>query len=167
MARGLAMVLGLSLLAGAAGAQQAVDAFDLPGWSGAAYLDRTGAFDHCAVTSAVGGVTLSFRLDKAQNFRIEIGAEDWRLKPGGDYITKLVIDAREPLQTIASAGPDNRLAIDFGPDDDFMKALRNGLFLRVLAEHIGLSFSLTGSAAALQRLSSCVVEHGGAAKASG
>ena len=37
------------------------------------------------------------------------------------------------------------------------------MFLRVLAEHIGISFSLTGSSQALTRLKSCVTERRGTA----
>src|SRR5271170_5208282 len=118
------IALIVAVLVPAAAAQEAVDPFEVPGWTGAAYLDaRTGGFSRCAVSSVVGAVTLSFVLDKAQEFRIEIGAEDWRLKPGGDYVTTLVIDYHEPLQTIASARSDKRLAIEFGPDEDIMRAL--------------------------------------------
>jgi hypothetical protein len=148
-------------------AQQPIDPFEVPGWSGAAYLDpRRGGFDHCTVTSTFGNVTLSFALDKAEDFRVEIGADDWRLKPGGDYVTTLVIDYHEPLQTIASARTDKGIAIDFGADDDIVRALREGLYLRVLAEHIGLSFSLSGSSQALLGLRSCVSQHGGTPSAS-
>lgn len=168
MRRMILIALALAAPAPAAVAQEPVDPFEVPGWSGGAYLDpRTGAFSRCAVTSVVGNVTLSFVLDKASDFRIEIGAEDWRLKPGGDYVTTLVIDYREPLQTIASARTDKRLAIEFGPDEDIMKALREGLFLRVLAEHVGLSLSLSGSSQALLQLRSCVNQHRGASGASG
>lgn len=146
--------------------QPPVDGFEVPGWSGGAYVDpRTGGFNYCAVTSAIGEVTLGFLLDKDQNFRVEIAAADWRLKPGSDYVTTLIIDSHEPLQTIATARSDRRIAIELGPDDDFIKALREGLFLRVLAEHVGLSFSLSGTSLALQRLRSCVSDHRGAASA--
>jgi hypothetical protein len=158
--------LSLVALAPAVAAQQAIDAFEVPGWNGAAYLDPgKGSFSHCTVSSVFGGVTLSFILDKTEDFRIEIGADDWRLKSGGDYVTTLVIDSHEPLQTIASARSDKRLAIEIGPDDDIVKALREGLFLRVLAEHVGLSFSLSGSSQALLQLRGCVNEHRGAPNA--
>jgi len=161
------IALIVAVLVPAAAAQEAVDPFEVPGWTGAAYLDaRTGGFSRCAVSSVVGAVTLSFVLDKAQEFRIEIGAEDWRLKPGGDYVTTLMIDSHEPLQTIAAARSDKRIAIEFGADEDIMRSLRDGLFLRVLAEHIGLSFSLSGSSQALLRLRSCVTQHGGSPNAS-
>jgi hypothetical protein len=166
MRRVTLIVLSLAALVPAALAQEAVDSFELPGWSGAAYLDpRSGGFRTCTVSSVVGNVTLSFVLDRDQNFAIEIGADDWHLKSGGDYVTTLVIDSREPLQTIATARSDKRIAIEFGSDDDIMRALREGLFLRVLAEHVGLSLSLGGSSAALQQLRGCVAQHRGAPNA--
>jgi hypothetical protein len=168
MWRVIAIALALAALARAAAAQEPVDPFEVPGWTGGVYLDpRTGGFGTCIVSSVVGSVTLSFVLDKAQEFSIEIGAEDWRLKPGGDYVTTLVIDSHEPLQTIATARSDKRIAIGFGPDEDVMKALREGLFLRVLAEHIGLSFSLSGSSQALLQLRGCVSQHRGTPNARG
>ena len=78
-----------------------------------------------------------------------------------------MIDSHEPLQTIATARSDKRIAIGFGPDEDIMKALREGLFLRVLAEHIGLSFSLSGSSQALLQLRGCVNQHRGTPNARG
>lgn len=166
--RSLARVIGLALIAmlavAGARAQEAVDTFQVPGWNGAAYRDaRTGKFGYCAVSSAFGGAVLTFSLDRSQEFRIAIGAEDLRLKPGGDYVTSLMIDHREPLQIIAAAGTEKRLVIEFGVDDDIVKELREGQFLRVLAEHVGLSFSLSGSSEALLRLRSCATEHGGSA----
>jgi hypothetical protein len=166
MRRMILVGLSLAALAPVAVAQESVDPFEVPGWTGAAYLDpRVGGFKNCAVSSSVGNVTLSFVLDKAQDFSVEIGAEDWRLKPGGDYVTTLVIDSHEPLQTIATARSDKRIAIGFGPDEDIMRALREGLFLRVLAEHVGLSLSLSGSSAALTQLRSCINQHRGAPSA--
>jgi len=164
MRRVIRLALLLVLAGAGARAQDATDTFQVPGWSGAAYLDGpAGRFGHCAISSAYGGAALTFSLDRDQEFRIEIGAEDWRLKPGGDYVTTLMIDHREPLQIIAAARGEKRLLIDFGADDDLVKELRDGQFLRVLAEHIGLSFSLSGSSEGLLRLRSCVIEHGGAA----
>jgi len=160
------LALALVALAPAVAQQPPVDGFEVPGWSGGAYLDpRTGGFSHCAVSSAIGNVTLSFVLDKSQDFRLDIGADDWRLKPGNDYVTTLVIDSHEPLQTVATARTDKRITIELGPDEDFIKALREGLFLRVLAEHVGLSFSLSGTSQALLRLRGCLNEHLGASSA--
>ena len=153
--------LGLWLPAGdAARAQEPVDAFQVQGWAGGAYLNpRTGMFSHCAVSSTYSGVALSFILGPTLDFRIEIGADDWRLKPGGEYVATVMIDHREPLQIIASARSDKSIMAEFGPDEDMVKELRDGQFLRVLAEHIGVSFSLSGSSQALQRLRTCVTEH--------
>ncbi len=140
-------------------AQQAIDPFQTPGWSGSAYLDHRGTFSHCAVSSSYSGVALTFTLGPAYDFRIEIGADDWRLKAGGDYVATVVIDSHQPLQVIAAARSTKSIVADFGPDEDIVKELRDGLFLRVLAENIGLSFSLSGSSQALIRLRSCVNDH--------
>jgi hypothetical protein len=143
-------------------AQEPIDPFQVQGWAGAAYLNpRGGTFRHCVVSSSYSGVALSFVLGPTYDFRIEIGADDWRLKPGGEYVATLMIDHREPLQIIASARSDKMIAAEFGPDEDIVKELRDGQFLRVLAEHIGISFSLSGSSQALLRLRSCVNEHRG------
>ena len=145
-------------------AQEAVDAFQVQGWSGGAYFDpRTHAFNRCAVSTSYGGVALGFALNPKYELQIEIGSEDWRLKSGGDYVASLMIDNREPLQIIASARSDKTLVAEFGADDDMMKELRDGQFLRVLAEHIGISFSLNGSSQALQQLRGCVNAHRGTA----
>jgi len=147
-------------------AQEAVDTFQVQGWSGGARLDpRTRAFHECAVSTSYGGVALGFILDPKYEFRIEIGSDDWRLKAGGDYVTTLMIDNHEPLQVIASARSDKAIVAEFGTDEDIMKELREGLFLRVLAEHIGISFSLSGSSQALQQLRNCVNTHRGSAPA--
>jgi hypothetical protein len=156
------------LLSGVAGAraQEPIDPFQVQAWAGGAYLDpRKGTFSHCAISSTYGGVALSFVLNPGYEFRIEIGAEDWRLKPGGEYVATFIIDHREPLQIIASAGSDKSIRAEFGPDEEFVKELRDGQFLRVLAEHIGISFSLSGSSQALMRLRGCVSEHRGPAAA--
>ena len=143
-------------------AQNEVGGFQVQGWTGAAFLDgRRRALSHCAVWTSYGGVGLTFALAPDDQFRIEIGSDDWRLRPGGDYVATLMIDHREPLQIIAAAQSDKRMVVEFGPDDGIIKELRDGLFLRVLAEHIGISFSLSGSSQALQRLRSCVNEYRG------
>jgi hypothetical protein len=148
-------------------AEEAIDAFQIGGWAGGAHLDaRRGTFSHCAISSTYSGVALSFVMGPTYEFRIEIGAEDFRLTPGADYVTMLIVDHHEPLQIIASARSDKSLLAEFGPDEDFVKQLRDGQFLRVLAEHIGISFSLSGSSQALLRLRSCVTEHRGPAAAS-
>jgi hypothetical protein len=147
-------------------AQEPVDTFQVQGWTGGARLDaRTRAFRECAVSTSYGGVDLGFTLDPKYEFRIEIGSDDWRLKAGGDYVATLMIDNHEPLQIIASARSDKSIVAEFGTDEDFMKELREGLFLRVLAEHIGISFSLSGSSQALQQLRNCVNTHRGSAPA--
>ncbi|MBI3517097.1 MAG: hypothetical protein HY060_23950 [Proteobacteria bacterium] len=153
-------VIGVGLLgAGGARAQAPLDPFQVQGWSGGAYLDAgRGTFSHCAVTTSYSGVALGFVLTPNFDFRIEIAADDWQLKPGGEYVATLIIDYREPLQIIASARSEKMILVEFGPDEDFMRELREGLFLRVLAEHIGISFSLSGSSQALLKLRSCVSE---------
>jgi hypothetical protein len=152
--------------ASAARSQEPRDAFQVQGWAGGAYFDpRRGTFHHCGVSAAYGGVALSFLMGPADEFRIEFGADDWRLRPGGDYVATLMIDHREPLQVITSAASEKTLVAEFGPDEDIVKELRDGQFLRVLAEHIGISFSLSGSSQALQRLRGCVNDHRGAAAA--
>ena len=161
------LVAGLSVVLGAAGgarAEQPVDPFQVQGWSGAAYVDPPqGGLSYCAVATSYSGVALGFVLTPALEFRIEIGADDWRLKSGGDYVATLIIDHHEPLQIIAAARTDRMLVVEFGQDEDIIKELRDGMFLRVLAEHIGISFSLTGSSQALTRLKSCVTERRGTA----
>jgi hypothetical protein len=148
--------------AGAARAQDETGAFQVQGWTGAAYLDaRRRSLSHCAVSTSYGGVTLTFALAPDDQFRIEIGADDWHLRPGGDYVATLMIDHREPIQIIAAARAETRFVVEFGADDEIIKDLREGLFLRVLAEHIGISFSLSGSSQALLRLRSCVNEYRG------
>jgi hypothetical protein len=164
MMRGSLVPVALLLVLATSGAraEQAIDTFQTPGWSGAAYADpTTGKFTYCDVSSAFGGAVLTFSLDRDQQFRVEVGAEDWRLTPHSDYVTTLMIDHHEPLQTIAQAAAQKQLVVEFGPDDDIVKELRNGQFLRVLAEHVGLSFSLSGSSDALVHLRSCVMQHGG------
>lgn len=159
----IAVGLLAALVTGGARAEQAIDTFQTPGWSGAAYLDPgTGKFAYCDVSSAFGGAVLTFSLDRKQEFRIAVGAEDWRLTPHSDYVTTLMIDHHEALQTVAQAAARKQLVVEFGPDDDIVKELRDGQFLRVLAEHVGLSFSLSGSSDALVQLRSCVLQHGGA-----
>src|SRR5215471_13609114 len=139
-----ALVAGLLAVPGAAGAtraEQPVDAFQVQGWSGAAYVDPPrGGLSYCAVATSYSGVALGFVLTPTLDFRIEIGAEDWRLKAGGEYVATLIIDHHEPLQINASARTDKLLAVEFGQDEDMIKELRDGMFLRVLAEHIGISF---------------------------
>lgn len=155
--------LVVALLAGpAAGlAQDRVGAFEIQGWTGTAQFDRTRqTFSQCAVSTVYGGIELSFVLTPDGEFRIEIGADDWHLRPGGDYVTTLMIDNRT-IQVIAAARSEKRLAADFGADDDIIKELRDGQFLRVLSEHIGISFSLTGSSQALLKLRSCVTDNRG------
>ena len=157
------------VLAGAspARAQEVVDPFEIQGWSGGAQLDpRKGTLGQCVVSSSYSGVTLSFALSPSNEFRIEIGSDDWHLRSGGDYVATLMIDHREPLQIIGAARSERLMAVEFGADDDIMRELRDGQFLRVLAEHVGFSFSLSGSSQALARLRSCVSEHRGPASAS-
>jgi hypothetical protein len=162
----LAAIAGALSAIAPARAQEPVDTFQFQGWSGGAYLNpRTRTFSHCAVSSSYGGVMLTFMLAPNSDFRVEIGAEDWRLKSGGEYVATLIIDHHEPLQIIASARSDSSLAVELGADEDIIKELREGQFLRVLAEHIGISFSLSGSSQALLRLASCVAEHRGPASA--
>ncbi len=160
-----AVVLALALMAAgapAADAQDEVDSFQIQGWNGGPRFEPGGrAFSHCAVSTVVGGVGLTFALTATDEFRVEIGADDWHLRPGGDYVATLMIDHHEPIQTIAAARSDKRMVVDLGADEDFMKALREGLFLRVLSEHIGISFSLTGSSQALLRLRGCVTDYRG------
>ena len=158
--------LGAGLHAGTVRAQAPVDAFQVQGWSGGAYVDPRGTFSHCAVTTTYSGVALGFTLTPALDFRIEIASDDWRLTAGTEYVATLVIDYREPLQIIALARTDKMLVAEFGADEDFMRELREGLFLRVLAEKIGLSFSLSGSSQALLKLRSCVNERRGSASTS-
>jgi hypothetical protein len=159
-----AMLLALALAAMAgvdARAQDEVGAFQIQGWSGGARFDRTRqSFSHCAVSTVYGGITLSFVLSSDNEFRIEIGADDWTLRPGGDYVATLMIDHRA-IQAIASARSAKQMTVEFGPDDEIIKELRDGQFLRVLAEHIGISFSLAGSSQALQRLRTCVTDNRG------
>jgi hypothetical protein len=159
------LVVGLLAVPSAAGrAEQPVDPFQVQGWSGAAYVDPPqGGLSYCAVATSYSGVALGFVLTPTLDFRIEIGADDWRLKTGGEYVATLIIDHREPLQIIASARTDKLLAVEIGQDDDMIRELRDGQFLRVLAEHIGISFSLSGSSQALTRLKSCVTERRGTA----
>jgi hypothetical protein len=165
MSRFVRIFLGWSgLVIGAASAgpasAQAIDAFEIAGWRGAAYTDpRTRGFSHCVLTAGFGDVSLRFLLDQNDDFRIEISAEDWRLRSGADYVASLMIDHRESIQVIASARSETLLAIEIGPDEDIVKELRAGQFLRVLAEHIGLSFSLSGTGLALPRLKQCVSDH--------
>ena len=163
-----AVALALALLAAgapAADAQDEPDSFQIQGWSGGPRFNpgRRG-FSHCAVSTVYGGVGLTFALTATDEFRIEIGADDWHLKAGGDYVATLMIDHHEPIQTIAAARSDKRMVVDFGADEEIMKALREGMFLRVLSEQIGISFSLTGSSQALQRLRGCVTEYRGQAR---
>ena len=166
----LAVLASVGLALGGAAApraEQALDAFQVQGWAGGAYFDpRKGTFSHCAISSTYSGVALSFVLGPSYDFRIDMAADDWRLKPGGEYVATLMIDHREPLQIIASARSDTSITAEFGSDEDFVKELRDGQFLRVLAERIGISFSLSGSSQALLRLRSCVAEHRGPAAAS-
>jgi hypothetical protein len=157
------LVLALAVVAvRAPRAQDTVDQFEVQGWQGGARFDRTTqAFSQCTVSTVYGGIVLAFVLTPADEFRIEIGSDDWHLRPGGDYVTTLTVDRRESIQVIASARSDKRFAADFGADDEIIKALRDGQFLRVLAEHMGMSFSLAGSSQALQRLRDCVNDHRG------
>ncbi|MBV8166388.1 MAG: hypothetical protein JO021_06315 [Alphaproteobacteria bacterium] len=159
------MILALTMLAAGAPAvlaEDEPDSFQIQGWSGGPRFEANGrAFSHCAVTTVLGGVSLTFALTVTDEFRIEIGADDWHLRPGGDYVATLMIDHHEPIQTIAAARSDKRMVVDVGADDEIMKALREGLFLRVLSEHIGISFSLTGSSQALLRLRACVTDNRG------
>ena len=160
------MLAGLGGAAATARAQEPLDPFQVQGWSGGAYVDaRRGTFSHCAVTTSYSGVALGFVLTPSLEFRIEIAADDWRLKAGGEYVATLIIDHHEQLQIIAAARTDKMLVVEFGPDEDVMRELREGMFLRVLAEHIGISYSLTGSSQALQRLKTCVTERRAAAAA--
>lgn len=158
---GLVLAVVVAAVGEPARAQSEVGSFQVQGWTGAAFVGgpRRG-FSHCAVWTTYGGVELTFALAPDDQFRIEIGSDDWRLRSGGDYVTTLMIDHRA-LQVIAAARTDKRIVVDFGADDDIMKELREGLFLRVLAEQIGLSFSLSGSSQALLRLRSCVNEYRG------
>ena len=161
-------VAGLIALAGPAAprAQEIVDTFQVQGWTGGPRLDpRTRGFRDCTVSTSYGGVALGFVLDPKYEFRIEIGSDDWRLKTGSDYVATLMIDNREPLQIIALARSDKSMVAELGADEDIMKELRDGQFLRVLAEHIGISFSLSGSSQALTQLRSCVNAHRGSAPA--
>jgi hypothetical protein len=164
--RRVVVLLALALVAvGPARAQDEVDSFQLQGWSGGPRFEPgRRAFSHCAVSTVYGGVGLTFALTATDEFRIEIGADDWHLRPGGDYVATLMIDHHQPIQTIAAARSDKRMVVDFGSDEDFMKTLREGMFLRVLSEQIGISFSLTGSSQALQRLRGCVTEYRGQAR---
>jgi len=161
---GLALALAVLVGGGSGGgarAQDEVGAFQIQGWTGAARFDRTRqTFSHCVVSTVYGGITLSFVMSPDNEFRIELAADDWTLRPGGDYVATLMIDHRA-IQAIASARTAKQMTVEFGPDDEIVKELRDGQFLRVLAEHIGISFSLTGSSQALIRLRSCVTDNRG------
>ena len=94
MRRTMPAFLGAVLvLAGAslARAQEVVDPFQILGWSGGAQLDpRKGTLGQCVVSSSYSGVTLSFALTPSNEFRIEIGSDDWHLRSGGDYVATLM-----------------------------------------------------------------------------
>ncbi len=167
MRRIVILVLALAVVAVRAPRAQdrapdAVDGFEIQGWQGGARFDRTTqAFSQCSVSTVYGGIVLAFVLTQADEFRIEVASDEWHLRPGGDYVTTLTIDRQQPIQVIASARSDKRFAADFGADDEIVKALRGGQFLRVISENIGMSFSLAGSSQALQRLRECVNDHRG------
>src|SRR5437870_11942719 len=76
------------LLAGPAAAE-AVDGFQVQGWSGAGFVDGSRRFTHCIVSAAFGASSLTMALDRNYEFRIEVASDDWKLRAGNDYVATL------------------------------------------------------------------------------
>lgn len=149
----------IALGAAAAGALEPVQPFEVGGWDGGSFVDPVARrFSHCSVWHGYGPVTLGFVLGPQGDFRIEIETQDWRLPPGSDHVATLTIDRAPPIQVIGVAETPSLLAIDVGQDEALQAAPRAGQYLRVIAERLGLSFSLGGTADALPRLRRCVAE---------
>lgn len=157
---GSGALLGVWLLAAPAwaAAPDPVERFDVAGWTGAAFVDQARRFSHCAIWASFGAATLSFVQGPQGDFRIEIVADDWHMTPGSDHVATLTVDRAPPIQVIGVAEAPSLLAIDVGQDDELVRVIRAGQYLRVIAEEIGLSFSLGGTAEALPRLRRCVAD---------
>lgn len=142
-----------------AAAPEPIRSFEIGGWQGGAFIEPVARrFSHCAVWHVYGPATLSFVLGPQGDFRVEIETGDWRLEPGSDHVATLTVDRSPPIQVIGVAETTSLLAIDVGQDEALLGALRAGQYLRVIAEQMGLSFSLGGTSDALPRLKRCVVD---------
>ena len=131
--------------------------FNVLGWEGGAYKLESGGFSHCYIASVYKSeITLGFGLTAANELRVMLGKETWRLPKGASYDVGLFVDDRAIGRFPSTVYDPQYLTILIGKRTDIFQRLRAGYLLRVSAAREDFFFNLDGTSRALEKMRECV-----------
>lgn len=155
------VVAGVVLGAAPATAAAAnVDQFSHGGWRGWAHIVE-GEFRHCVVSGGYSNdTTLSFFYDDA-GFKVAVRRPGWDLDPGGVYGVRVSINPGLSGRVPGVAARADSLLMPLSALDRPVRHMRRGYTLALEVDGFDrLTFDLTGTSVALQRLIACYGANG-------
>jgi len=135
---------------------QRVESGQIGTWAFVAFAGDPDEYASCSVSTAnQGGVQFGVWADRLVGWRMWLGADSWKLTEGAEYDVRYVIDDQTPVAAKAIAVLDNSVHIQLGDEYAATDVLRRAGRISVQTEQQSFTFSLSGSARALDRMRDC------------
>lgn len=134
--------------------------FNVGAWAGYAYRNANNPYGGCFVAAPRPGATaLGFFIvtspNTPMNFQMAITNRAWNLTVGRDYAMAYWVDNNERLSVTGRAASKTLVQFDIEDTAEIFERFRAGNTLNILGEGRLVSFSLSGTSAALDRLREC------------
>ena len=152
----VALAAGVLALAAPQDADAAnVDQFSYRGWQGWAHV-ADGEFRHCVVSGGYSdGMTLSFFYDD-NGFKVAVRRPGWELEPGSVYGVRVSVNPGLSGRVPGVAARGDSLLMPMSALERPVTHMRRGYTLALDVDGLDrLTFDLTGTSVALQRLIDC------------
>jgi hypothetical protein len=125
-------------------------------WAGWGFRNNSNQYGGCLVVAPRPGRTrLTFAFTTNVNFQMAVTNTAWNLRVGNEYSMAYWVDGQEPLSVTGRATAKDLVEFDLEDSNEVFERFRTGNTLHVLGEGRRVSFSLSGTSAALDRLREC------------
>lgn len=125
-------------------------------WVGWGIRSANNADGGCVVVAPRPGRTrLAFAITTNVNFQMAVTNTAWNLTVGRDYSMAYWIDNEAPLSVTGRATTKDVVEFDLEDTSEVYERFRTGNTLNLLGEGRRVTFSLSGTSAALDRLREC------------
>lgn len=135
-----------------------IEDFEVPGWTGAAFSDESGAFTHCAIEAEYqNGTTFALLRTAEGPLLMTLRRTDWSLQPGTWVPLKYQFKAADPT-TVATEGlgiDSSTMGVNLGMEEMVLMQMRTVPEFVVETQGKSLSFDISDVGPGLEALDSC------------